>query len=402
MKRREFLWYSIQTLLAVITSVLSATGGAEQGKKMSQHLGLFLCGDVMTGRGIDQILPHPCKPHLYESYVKDARRYVKLAEAVNGRIARPVASSYIWGDALEVLEAEALDVRIINLETSVTKSEDYWRDKGIHYRMHPENIPCLTSAGIDCCVLANNHVMDWGYAGLEDTMETLRDVNIQTAGAGHNRDQAKAPALLEVPEKGRVIVMSMGIASSGIGWDWSATEQRPGVNLLADLSAAEVRKIADQLQAIRRAGDIVVASIHWGGNWGYEVSAEEIRFAHQLIDEAGVDIVHGHSSHHAKGIEVYNGKPILYGCGDFINDYEGIPGYEGYRDDLSLMYLVRMAPATGKLVELKMIPMQIRQFRLHHASERDAAWLKDTLHRESRRFDTGVEIAANGSLQLHW
>jgi poly-gamma-glutamate synthesis protein (capsule biosynthesis protein) len=174
------------------------------------------------------------------------------------------------------------------------------------------------------------------------------------------------------------------------------------VNLLADLSAAEVRKIADQLQAIRRAGNIVVASIHWGGNWGYEVSAEENRFAHQLIDEAGVDIVHGHSSHHAKGIEVYNGKPILYGCGDFINDYESIPGYQGYRDDLSLMYLVRMAPATGKLVELKMIPMQIRQFRLHHASERDAAWLKDTLHRESRRFDTGVEIAANGSLHLHW
>lgn len=369
---------------------------------MSQHLVLFLCGDVMTGRGIDQILPYPCKPNLYEPYVKDARRYVTLAEAVNGRIARPVAFSYIWGDALEVLEAQAPDVRIINLETSVTKSEDYWRGKGIHYRMHPKNISCLTSAGIDCCVLGNNHVMDWGYAGLRETLQTLRDVNIQTAGAGYNLDQARAPALLEVPEKGRVIVMSMGIASSGIGWYWSATQQRPGVNLLVDLSAGEVSKIADQLQAIRRAGDIVVVSIHWGGNWGYEVSAEEIRFAHQLIDEAEVDIVHGHSSHHAKGIEVYNGKPILYGCGDFINDYEGISGYEGYRGDLSLMYLVRMTPATGKLVDLNMIPMQIRQFRLHHASERDAAWLQDTLHRESRRFDTAVEMAAKGSLQLHW
>jgi len=75
----------------------------------------------------------------------------------------------------------------------------------------------------------------------------------------------------------------------------------------------------------------VVASIHWGDNWGYEI-------AHNLIDHAGVDIIHGHSSHHAKGIEVWHGKPVIYGCGDFINDYEGIGGNEKYRSDLSLMY----------------------------------------------------------------
>lgn len=374
----------------------------DQPTSKAQHLRLFLCGDVMTGRGIDQVLPHPSDPHLYESYVRDARRYVEIAEAVNDPIPRPVELSYIWGDALKELERVAPDVRIINLETSITQSEDCWQGKGINYRMHPKNIPCITSAGIDCCVLANNHVLDWGYAGLEETLQTLHDANVQTAGAGRSEEEAKAPAVLDVANKGRVIVLSMGMESSGISWDWSATENRPGVNLLSDLSNSAVGKIREQLQAIKRPRDIVLVSIHWGGNWGYDITREQIHFAHQLIDDAGVDVVHGHSSHHAKGIEVYHDKPILYGCGDFINDYEGIGGYESYRDDLTLMYFVNMDPVTGKLVELKMIPMQIRQFRLNYASEKDAQWLKNTLHREGRQFDTRVEINPDGSLVLQW
>lgn len=66
----------------------------------------------------------------------------------------------------------APDFRIINLETSITTSED-WAPKDIHYRMHPANIPCLTVAKVDCCVLANNHVLDWGRSGLVETLETL-------------------------------------------------------------------------------------------------------------------------------------------------------------------------------------------------------------------------------------
>src|SRR5947208_16970240 len=89
-------------------------------------IGMFLCGDVMTGRGIDQVLPHPGNPVLYESYIRDARDYVQLAERVNGPIPRPVSFSYIWGDALSELERAGTDGRIINLETSITTSEAHW------------------------------------------------------------------------------------------------------------------------------------------------------------------------------------------------------------------------------------------------------------------------------------
>jgi len=176
---------------------------------------LFLCGDVMPGRGIDQILPYPGDPALYEHHVKSALDYVALAEEANGSIPRSVAPDYIWGDVLAVLDRVRPDVRIVNLETSVTTSGD-WQPKGINYRMNPANVGCLNAAGIDCYVLANNHVLDWGHSGLDDTLDTLRGVGIQTAGAGRDSAEAARPAVLDVAGKGRVLVYAFGTTDSGI------------------------------------------------------------------------------------------------------------------------------------------------------------------------------------------
>src|SRR5512139_1411087 len=125
-------------------------------------LTLSLAGDVMTGRGIDQIQAHPCDPALYESLVRDARDYVRLAEAVNGPVPAPVAPAYIWGEALAAIDRRQPDLRLVNLETAITTADQPWPGKGVHYRMHPANIGCLQAARIDCCALANNHVLDWG------------------------------------------------------------------------------------------------------------------------------------------------------------------------------------------------------------------------------------------------
>lgn len=363
---------------------------------------IFMCGDVMTGRGIDQVLPHPSDPRIHEPYLQSARGYVELAEAANGTIAKPVGFSYIWGDALTELQRQAPDLRLINLETSVTISSDYWRGKGINYRMQPANIPVLKAARIDVCSLANNHVLDWGYAGLTETLQTLKNAGVKSAGAGQNLLEAETPAVIEVAGKGRVLVFAFGTASSGILSSWGATTARAGVNLLPDLSGPTTRAIASRVRAVRRPGDLVIASLHWGGNWGYEVPREQLEFAHRLIDAAGVDVVHGHSSHHVKGIEVYRDRLIIYGCGDFINDYEGISGDESYRGDLGLMYFVRIDPARGNLAGLRLVPMQMRKFRLNRASRADAEWLRDTLNREGKRFGTRAELAEDGTLELHW
>jgi poly-gamma-glutamate capsule biosynthesis protein CapA/YwtB (metallophosphatase superfamily) len=365
----------------------------------SRTIRLFLCGDVMTGRGVDQILPHPVPPGLHESWVHSAEDYVRLAERVSGPIRRTASFDYIWGEALEAWRRAAPDARLINLETSITRSEDY-RPKGINSRMSPENIGCLLAARIDCCELANNHVLDWGQAGLLDTLQTLKRSGIKTVGAGPDLASARAPAVIDLAGKGRVLVISMGAPSSGVPRDWAAAPARPGVNF-TDLTKLDVQAVREALAPVRRPGDIVVVSVHWGANWGYEVADAQRRFAHALIDKAGAAIVHGHSSHHPKAIEVHNGRLILYGCGDFIDDYEGIEGQEAYRGDLALMYFADVDPRSGALIRLTLTPLRIRQLRLHAASTEEVAWLQARLDRECARFGGGIEPSAEG-LVLKW
>jgi poly-gamma-glutamate capsule biosynthesis protein CapA/YwtB (metallophosphatase superfamily) len=226
------------------------------------------------------------------------------------------------------------------------------------------------------------------------------------AGAGVDNTAAALPARLPLRRGGRVLVFGAGLASSGITPDWAAGATVAGVNFLTDLSDAAsleltVAQIAAQIAAVRAPGDIVVFSIHWGGNWGYAIPAQHQRFARALIDTAGVDVVHGHSAHHCQGIEVYRDRLILYGCGDFINDYEGIGGHENYRGDLSLMYFPTLA-ADGRLLRCALVPLQIRRLRLHAAVAADVEWLCARLGHESARFGTALRCVASHHLQLLW
>ncbi len=365
----------------------------------SELLTLLLAGDVMTGRGIDQILPHPGDDRIHEDHVKRASDYVGLAERANGPIHRPVAFDYLWGIALAEIARREVDARIVNLETAVTSCKAY-EAKGINYKMNPANIGAITVAGISCCVLANNHVLDWGRSGLEETLSTLGQAGIASAGAGRSLAAAAAPAILRIGERARVLVFALASPCSGVPGHWAAAVSRPGVHLLSDLSARHAKRMADSILAVRMPRDVVVASIHWGGNWGHEVPDAQIAFAHHLIDSGAADVVHGHSSHHAKAIEVYRNKLILYGCGDCINDYEGIGGYEVFRGDLVLMYFPAVSAIDGTLSALEMVPMQIRNMRLNRVSAGDRAWLADTLNRACAAFGTQIVIAQDGALRL--
>jgi len=353
---------------------------------------LALAGDVMLGRGIDQILPHAGDPTLWESHVRDARDYVRLAEVANGPIPVPVDMRWPWGDALEVFAAAGPDVRILNLETAVTRGGDRVPSKGIHYRMHPANLPCLAAAAPDACVLANNHILDFGRRGLADTVDHLTDAGLRPVGAGRDEETAWRPVIVETGTA-RVTTVAFGTPSSGIPAAWAAAGDRSGVAYVPELSEPAVARIVSSV----RSGDVVVASVHWGTNWGYTVDDDQARFAHALID-AGVHVVHGHSSHHPRPIELYRSGLILYGCGDLVNDYEGIGGHAVYRDELRLLYLATVHPQAG-LQDLRMAPLRARRMRLQHATREEQWWLAAVLDRISR--DRGTRVACDADGMLH-
>jgi poly-gamma-glutamate synthesis protein (capsule biosynthesis protein) len=287
----------------------------------------------------------------------------------------------------------------MNLETSVTRSDAFAPNKAVHYRMSPANLPALAVARPDVVVLANNHVLDFGRRGLQDTLDALSGAGLRASGAGRDVRRARRPAAIALDDGRRVWVFSFGMVSSGIPLDWAATGDRAGVDILPAPSDATAATITDQVRQVKRPGDLVVASIHWGSNWGYHIRKEQIHFAHRLID-GGVDILHGHSSHHPRPVEVYRDRLILYGCGDLINDYEGIGSHEKYRDDLRLLYLASLQPDTGTLVGLRMVPLQARQMRLHHASRADAVRLRAILGRVSRDFGSRIDTAPDGTVTV--
>ncbi|GFG75830.1 CapA family protein [Mycobacterium botniense] len=357
---------------------------------------VFLCGDVMTGRGLDQILPHRGSPELHEPVVTDARTYVALAEQTNGPIAVPVDFAWPWGEAAALLDEVAPDVRLINLETSITADGEFAPGKTVHYRMHPDNIACLTVIRPDAVALANNHVMDFGIRGLADTLRALDEAGLRGVGAGLTVEEAECPAVVGLPHGRRVVIAARGTESSGIPHSWAAGINRPGVALLADLSDQAADEITGRVMALKQPGDIAIVSVHWGSNWGYGVEPAQRRFAHRLID-AGIDVVHGHSSHHPRPVEIYRGKLIVYGCGDLIDDYEGIRTHGSFRPELRLLYFAR---TDGDAAALLMVPMRARRMRLERATRDEAEWLRSTLEQVSRPFGTRVRLTSDGALTV--
>jgi poly-gamma-glutamate synthesis protein (capsule biosynthesis protein) len=363
-------------------------------------LTLFLGGDAMLGRGVDQILPRPGSRRLFESGVKDARDYVALAAAKNGTVPFPVPPSWLWGDALNELQRHHARVRIVNLETAVTTRGAPWPGKGIHYRMTPTNAEALSALGVDVCCIANNHVLDWGQEGLQDTVATLDRRHIAHVGAGLSFAGAHARAVIDTgrEHRRRVIVVGACGRDCGVPDAWAARNSHGGVSLLPSYAPAVADALAARATADRRAGDIVVVSLHWGSNWGAETPADHVRFARRLVD-GGVDVVHGHSSHHPRAVERHGRGVILYGCGGLLDDYEGIDAHGPLRSDLVLLFFASF-PTDGAPPLLAMTPMRLRRMRLEHASGADRTALRASLVAACAPFGSTIDDGVDGDFIL--
>jgi poly-gamma-glutamate synthesis protein (capsule biosynthesis protein) len=342
-------------------------------------LKLVLGGDLMLGRGIDQLMPRHCDPALHEAMVRDARHYVQLTERRHGAVPAPFSPATAWGASMGWMQRFNPELRLVNLETAITLSDRPWPGKGVHFRMHPANITSLQAARIDGCNLANNHALDWGFNGLADTLRHLRLAGIQSAGAGLSPHQAQRPARWQLGHGRSLLLFAWAFTSSGAPAAWSAQPCHPGIGLLSGINNGSVKWLCRCINRQRRPGDRVVVSLHWGANWVPVIPEQHRWLARRLIELAGVDVVFGHSSHHPLPLEIHQGRLILYGCGDLINDYEGLPAHGPWRSDLVCVYGVELERSSGALKALELRPFQLQRFQLQEPIAADRSLLERQL-----------------------
>lgn len=281
-------------------------------------LKLLFVGDVMLGRGVNEILEHTA-PH------------------------------YPWGNTLEVFGRA--DFRACNLECAISNRGEPWPDKMFTFRSGSHNVAVLGVARIDAVSLANNHALDFGYEALSDTLTILDAASIAHAGAGRSLDDALRPAFVQAG--GAKIGM---VAFTDNEPEWEAGQTRAGIAYTpVDLEEERAERLFRSIEKARRACDVLIVSAHWGPNWGYEPPPRQIPFAHRIID-LGADIVFGHSGHVFRGVEIYRERPILYCTGNFIDDYAVD---EQERNDESFIFVVEH-DSTGTQ-RLRLYPTVIEQ-----------------------------------------
>jgi hypothetical protein len=201
------------------------------------------------------------------------------------------------------------DLTLANFENPVLESAVY----------HPEAptfngdlrlLPILKGAGIDGVTLANNHILDAGVPGLEETLGHLDDAGISYAGAGADLDATREPMIFDLGGIEVGVLSYQGVPS--YEWAW-ATETAPGT---APLREDVVR---EDIERLRPEVDLLIVMPHWGIEYTAPPEPEQVELAHAMVD-AGADLVVGGHAHWVKGIEVYDGKPVFYGTGNFLFD----------------------------------------------------------------------------------
>lgn len=290
-----------------------------------------------------------------------------LGRLVNDRL-KDMQAEDVWGDVLPHL-AQA-DLRIVNLECALTTHLQLWKRtrKMFHFRADPEAVRVLQVAHIEASSLANNHTLDYEEQGLLDTLRILDASGIRHAGAGANIEKAAAPAIIEIQGASPCRVALLSFTDNEP--DFAATAKRPGTNYLeVSLQQETLTRIANSIAQARAQGaDLVVFSNHWGANYVQRPSPEFRSFARRVI-ELGADIYHGHSAHICQGIEIYQGKPILYDTGNFIDDYAVHPLL---RNDRSCLFKLMFEQRKLSRIELLPVSLSVAHVALARGEEFDA------------------------------
>jgi len=338
-------------------SLLLARAGAsfEEGARADAPVHLLAVGDILLGDASQEFLDR----HGYAAPFARVRRYLAGADLLVGNLEGPI-TEYPY---------------------PIT------REKAYIYRSRPAAARALRRAGFDLLCLANNHTLDYRLPGLLDTLSHLERAGLGHFGAGRDREQAVAGAIVE---RGGMRIGFLGFMepfpSYANRFRWFADETGGGV------ARMDPQTMRAAFAAMRPNVDLLVASFHWGQNYAPVTPTQ--RAYGRLAVEYGADLVVGHHPHVAQGVEVYRGVPILYSVGNFTF---GTPGR--FRSAPALMrysWLADVTLAGGRVVTVDLLPLEVDNRRVRFQPYvADRRVLPRLLRSVNRPFGTRMEVAGN-------
>lgn len=287
---------------------------------------------------------------------------VMLGRGVGGELELSADPAQLWDPELRALAA-SLDAVICNLECAISERGTpaaLIEGKPFFFRAPPQAVQTLQAIGVRAVTLANNHALDFGPEALADTVELLAAAGIEVTGAGPDRESARRPAIMDVAGRNVAVV-----AATDHPPEYAATPSHWGVGYAA-LRNGPPQWLLHEIGAAHARGELVIAFPHWGPNMVVRAAEWQRRIAASLQD-AGSDLIAGHSAHLFGGVHWTRAGPILYDLGDALDDY-AVDLW--LRNDLGVLAIWRPGAAALELVGLR---LQYAHTGLAH--DADADWI---------------------------
>jgi poly-gamma-glutamate synthesis protein (capsule biosynthesis protein) len=267
------------------------------------------------------------------------------------------------------------DLMMINLENAVTQSVNSM-EKEFVFKMKPEYLSQLCSAGISIVNCANNHTADFGVEGILETIHRLDSAGIRHTGIGRNLSEARKPVILHVNG------IRIGFLGYGGERTFIASRTLPGT------TSRSQWLILEDIKSLKPRVDFIVINIHWGDELETRPDSNQIILAHRMI-ESGADLIVGHHPHVLQGIELYRGKIIAYSLGNFV-----FGGNSRSANSETAVLRVRFAKDT---MEVQAVPVSVRNWQPAPADSSAAYRVLEMLGERSKMFIETISFTSIGA-----
>ena len=329
------------SVLALALICIDPAGVATAGE--GDEVTIVLVGDVGLNRNNQRVEPRGVRKFGFQTWANTTEL---IAKDING------------------------DLNFLNVETVITDRNDLRRDtKGqrgpFNFRTHPAGLRHLVASGFNLLSLANNHSMDYGVAGLKETLKhvgALENENLAVAtGIGMNGDEASRPQRVNV-KNSDIAFASIGIVTNNLERHRAGAAKPGQIAYRFDDDFAEIRKRLSATPA-----DYRILSIHYGIEGQVRTDARQFSdWRRKAGQRDGIDLIVGHHAHVVRGVELAGNSLIFYGLGNFLHHGTANMTRKGICRDYGLMARVHLRKASdGRLVlrAVEAIPVTDTHYR---------------------------------------